>query len=129
MNGDGGQAALALVLALAIAAVAIVGLRTAEERIVQSARAQRAGEAAVEAAAQSVADSYAARPASARNLVLDPRVVETARIAAEDLARQNGDGGVEQLKLTCAELRIEARLILRGRIHRAGFSAPECSPS
>ena len=90
VNDDRGQAILAVVLALGIAATAIVGLRAAQERIVLGAHAQRAGEAAVEAAAQSVADAYAARPAAARELVVDPHVLETARVAAEELARENG---------------------------------------
>lgn len=129
MNDERGQAALAVVIALAIAATAVIGLRAAQERIVVATRAQRAGEAAVEAAAQSVADFYAARPAAARELVVDPRVLERARAAAEELARENGAGGVDQVQLTCNGKRIEARLVLGGFSHRAGFSAPECSPS
>ncbi len=128
MTEEGGQAALAVVLALAIAAAAVIGLRAAQERIVMGVRAQRAGEAAVEAAAQSVADLYAARRSAARELVLDSRVVETARVAAEELARENGYRGVEQVQLMCAGKRIEARLVLSGYAHHAGFSAAECSP-
>ena len=128
MNDDRAQAVLAVVLALGIAAAAIVGLRTAQERIVLGARTQRAGEAAVEAAAQSVADAYAARPSAAKELVLDPRVIEAARVAAEDLARENGGHGVEQVQLSCAGDRIEARLLLGGHSHHAGFRAAECSP-
>jgi len=127
LNDDRGQAILAVVLALGIAATAIVGLRAAEERIVLGARAQRAGEAAVEAAAQSVADAYAARPTAARELVVDPRVLETARAAAEELARENGVRDIEGLELSCNSDRIEARLVLTGYSHHAGFRAPECS--
>lgn len=128
MNGERGQAVLAVVLALGIAAAAIVGLRAAQERIVSGARTQRAGEAAVEAAAQSVADAYAARPDAAKELVRDARVIETARIAAEDLARENGGALVERVELSCDGDRIEARLVLSGYSHHAGFRAPECSP-
>jgi hypothetical protein len=128
VSDERGQAVVAVVLALAIAATAIVGLRSAQERIVQGARAQRAGEAAVEAAAQSVADIYGARPSTAKALVLDPLVLEAARVAAEELARENGRGGVEQVQLSCAGERIEARLVLDGYSHHAGFRAPECSP-
>jgi hypothetical protein len=106
----------------------VIGIRAAQDRIVMGARAQRAGEAAVEAAAQAVADLYAARPAAARELVADLRVIETARVAAEELARENGRQGVEEVQLRCAGRRIEARLVLSGYSHRAGFSAPECSP-
>jgi len=128
VRDEDGQVILAVVLALGIAATAIVGLRAAQERIVTGARAQRAGEAAVEAAAQAVVDVYAARPSAAKEIVLDPRVVEVARAAAEELARENGGRGVEQVQLSCVGDRIEARLVLRGRSHRAGFRAPECSP-
>jgi hypothetical protein len=127
VNDERGQAILAVVLGLGIAATAIVGLRAAQDRIVTAARAQRAGEAAVEAAAQAVVDLYAARPAAAKELVLDPRVVETARAAAEDLARENGGRGVEQVQLSCVGDRIETRLVLSGHSHHAGFRAPECS--
>lgn len=127
MTDERGQAILAVVLALGIAATAIVGLRAAQERIVVGARAQRAGEAAIEAAAQSVADVYAMRPAAAKELVLDPRVVEAARVAAEELAHENGGRGVEHVELSCVGDRIEARLLLDSYAHRAGFRAPECS--
>ena len=128
MSDERGQAILVLVLALGIAATAIVGLRAAQDGIVAGARAQRAGEAAIEAAAQSVADVYAARPAAAKELVRDPRVLETARVAAEELAQENGGRGVEQVRLSCVGDRIEARLVLSGYSHHAGFRAPECSP-
>ena len=128
MSDERGQAILILVLALGIAATAIVGLRAAQDGIVAGARAQRAGEAAVEAAAQSVADVYAARPTAAKELVRDPGVLETARVAAEELARENGGRGVEQVQLSCMGDRIEARLVLSGYSHHAGFRAPECSP-
>jgi len=127
VSDERGQAILAVVLALGIAAIAIVGLRSAQERIVAGARSQRAGEAAIEAAAQSVADVYAAHPTSAKELVLDPRVLESASAAAEELARENGGHGVERVELTCAGDRIEARLVLNGYSHHAGFRAPECS--
>jgi hypothetical protein len=128
VGDERGQAILAVVLALGIAAVAIVGLRDAQERIVLGAHAQRAGEAAVEAAAQAAADAYAARPSAAREIVLDSRVREAARTAAEELARENGGRGVERLELACVGDRIEVRLVLKGHSHHAGFRAPECSP-
>ena len=127
MSDDRGQAVLPVVVALAIASTAVIGLRAAQDRFVAGARAQRAGEAAVEAAAQAVADVYAARPTEARVLVVDPRVIEAARVAAEELARENGGRGVEQIQLMCSGKRIEARLVMGGYTHRAGFSAPECS--
>jgi hypothetical protein len=128
MSDERGQAMLAVVLALGIAAAAIVGLRAAQDRIVAAARAQRAGEAAVEAAAQSVADAYSIRPDAAKELVFDPRILEAARVAAEELAAENGGPGVERVQLACVRDRIEARLVLSGYSHHAGFRAPECSP-
>ena len=127
MSDERGQALVVAVLALAIAATAVIGLRVAQDRIVVTARAQRAGEAAVEAAAQAAADAYVARAGAARDIVADPRVLETARIAADELARSNGAAGVESIELLCSGTRIEARLVLSGHSHHAGFSAPECS--
>ncbi len=126
VSDDRGQALLVAVLALAIAATAVVGLRAAQDRIVVAARTQRAGEAAVEAAAQAVADLYGAHAVAPAELVVDPRTLEAARIAAEELARLNGASGVEQMQLVCARGRIEARLVLNAYSHHAGFSAPEC---
>jgi hypothetical protein len=114
-------------LVLAIAAAAVVGLRSAQDRIVAAARVQRAGEAAVEAAAHAVANAYVAEPSLVSDLVRDPRVVEAARIAAEELARENGAAGVERVVLTCSGRQVEVRLTLAGFSHHAGFEAPECS--
>ena len=128
VRDERGQAILVAVLALGIAAVAIVGLRSAQERLLVGARSQRAGEAAVEAAAQSVADAYAIHPAAAHDVVRDPHVLELARAAAEQLARENGEGGVDEVAVSCVGDRIEARLVLHGYAHHAGFRAPQCSP-
>ena len=128
MNDEGGQALVPVVLAFAIAAVAIVGLRAAQDRVVAGARAERTGEAAALAAAQSVADLYAVRPSAARELVVDARVIETARIAAEQLAHENGGRRVDDLRLMCAGARIVVLLTVNGHSHHAGFNAAECSP-
>ena len=128
VSDERGQAILAVVLALGIAATAIVGLRSAQDRVVAGARSQRAGEAAIEAAAQSVADAYAAHPDAARDVVLDPRVLESARVAGEQLARENGGSGIEGVELSCIGDRIEVRLVLNSYSHHAGFRAPECFP-
>jgi hypothetical protein len=127
LNDERGQAILAVVVALGIAAVAIVGLRAAQDRIVAAAHAERAGEAAVEAAAQSVADAYAAQPTTAKVLVLDPRVIDAARSAALELALENREAAIERVEVFCIGDRIEVRLALGGRAHHAGFRAPECS--
>ena len=139
VRDERGQALVIVVLVLGIAAVALVGLRAGQERIVTAARVQRAGEAAVEAAAASLADAYVADAAAARargsprstadvwRVVADPLVIEAARSAAADAARANLAGPSESLELTCGEGRIEARLTLHGSPHRAAFAAPECS--
>lgn len=128
MNDERGQALVPVVFALAIAAAAVVGLRAVQDRLFLGALAARTGEAAALAAAQSVADAYATRPAAARELVVDPSVIEAARVAADELARANGGQGIDELHLVCAGPRIEALLTLNGHSHHAGFSAPECSP-
>jgi hypothetical protein len=128
LGSERGQALVIVALTLAIAAAAVVGLRSAQDRIVAAARVQRAGEAAVEAAAHSVANAYAAQPSLVKDLVADPRTIEDARIAAEDLARENGAAGVESVVLTCSARYVEVRLMLAGYSHHAGFEAPECSP-
>jgi hypothetical protein len=127
LEGERGQGLVVIALALAIAAAAIVGLRAAQDRIVAEARMQRAGEAAVEAAAQAVANAYVSQRSLVDDLVGDPRVVEAARLAAEELARENGAAGVESLALECAGQLVEVRLTLGRRAHRAGFEAAECS--
>jgi predicted flap endonuclease-1-like 5' DNA nuclease len=140
MTEDDGQALVVAVLVLAIAAVSVVGLRTAGERYAADARIQRAGEAAVEAATAAVADAYVAHVVSGRaaaqgaetltsvhGLLADSRTLDAARAAADDLARANGFGPVESLDLSCVGGMVEAHLSLLGRPHRAGFVASECS--
>ena len=127
MSGERGQALLVVVVALAISAVAIVGLRYAQDRAVTSARVQRTGEAAVEAAAAYVADEYVRDRLGAKRLLTDPRVLAATRAAAQDLASRNGGGLVERLQLSCTAAGVEVSLVLSGFSHRAGFAAPECS--
>ena len=140
IRGDEGQALVATVFVLAIAAVSIVGLEAAQSRIFAGARSQRAGEAAAEAALASVADAYVAYLASLKAtgasprpspdivaLLAQQRVVADASNAANALARANGANGVGGLSLSCAGGRVEAWLSVDDRPHHAGFSAPECS--
>src|SRR5206468_3853718 len=54
------QALVVGAVVMAIAVVAVVGLRAAQDRMVEGVRAQRAGEAAAEAAAEALADAYVA---------------------------------------------------------------------
>jgi len=138
---DRGQTLVITALLMAIAVVAVVGLREAQSRLIANTVSHRAGEAAVEAAAASLADAYVAHLSSLRargsdgpratadvpGLISRPEVIESARIAADGLARENGAGRVESLSTTCGNGRVEVWLILQGFPHHAGFPAPECS--
>ena len=140
MNDDRGQALIISVLVLAIAAVAISGLRLAQERILAAAREYRAGEAAAEAATAVVADAYAAelfrvawstaspRPtADVAGAVTAPLTRENARVAASDISLKNGATSIDDLSVRCADGAAEVTVLLRGRSYRAGFGAPLCS--
>ena len=141
LSDDRGQTLLITAVLIGIAVVAVVGLREAQSRLIANATSHRAGEAAVEAAAASLADAYVAhlssheakgsgapRPtANVRALIAEPQVIESARIAADSLARENGAGGVESVSTSCSDGRVEARLTLDGFPPHAGFPAPECS--
>lgn len=140
MNDDRGQALIVSVVVLAIAAVAIGGLRLAQDRILAAAREHRAGEAAAEAATAVVADAYAAelrrvaessaspRPtADAAGAVTAPRTRENARVAASDMSLQNGAASIDDLFVRCADAAADVTVVLHGRSYRAGFGAPLCS--
>ncbi len=129
MRRDGGQALVVAVLLVAFAAVALAGLRGAQERILERARDQRAGEAAVEAAGAVVADALAAT-GEAVTVVNDPRVLARARTAADDLAAENGRSRTAGLRLVVVPAGIEVTLALGGQAHRAAVSLPgsRCCP-
>jgi len=134
VTDERGQTLIVVVFLLGIAAVVVVGLRAGQERFFVTARTHRAGEA-------SLADAYVAyleairsrsqeRPRPTPNvpaLMADPRTIETARVAADELARENGAGPIETINVACGSGRVEARLTLAGYSHHAGFTAPECS--
>ncbi len=142
MSGERGQALLIAAMLIGIGALAIVGLRVAQDRVLASAQAQDAGEAAVEAAAAAVADVYIARLAAIRAHAFDvprptadvagmlahPATRESARAAAAEAAARNGavfDGAVEA---RCVGTTIEIELHHAGRLHRAALTADACSP-
>jgi hypothetical protein len=127
---------------IGIGALAIIGLRVSQERVLASALARDAGEAAVEAAATVVADAYVAHLESLRARAFDvprptPDVVgvladgatrEAARAAAVEAAAASGavfDGTVE---VRCVGGTIEIELRHAGRLHRAALEADACSP-
>lgn len=136
MNDDRGQALVLAVLLIAIGAVAVSGLRIAQEQILAAARERRAGEAAVEAATAVIADAYTAalgRAAPARSpdvlgAITDPRAREAARAAATDLSVLNAGPEIGDVTVRCAAGLIDVSITIANRLYRAGFSGPACSP-
>ena len=142
MKGERGQALVIAAILIGIGALAIVGLRAVQDRMLANAAAQDAGEAAVEAAAAVVADAYVARVDSVRThafdvprptidivgMLGDPATRESARAAAADVAARNRgvfDGAIEA---RCVGATIEIELHHAGRLHRAAVQADACSP-
>jgi hypothetical protein len=142
VKSERGQALVIAAILIGIGALAIVGLRAVQDRLLANAISQDAGEAAVEAAAAVVADAYVARIDSLRahafdlprptadivGMLADPATRETARAAAAETASRDGgvfDGAVE---MRCAGATIEVEIHHAGRLHRAAVQADACSP-
>jgi len=141
VKDERGQALVLAVLILAIAATAISGLRVAQEQILAAAREHRAGEAAVEAATAVIADAYTAElrrfaSSSAAPLptpdvlraITQPSVRESARAAATEVSLLNGGPLIGDASVRCAAGLIDVSLTISGRLYRAGFTGPLCSP-
>lgn len=138
VRDEGGQALIIVVLVLGIAAVALTGLRAAQEQIVASARERRAGEAAVEAATAVFADAYAAEQRATApkapslsaliTALTAARVRDDARAVADSLSLLNGGQAVGEPSVTCADRNVTVALTVGGRRYRAGFAASLCSP-
>lgn len=148
MSGDGGQALVVAVLAVAIGAVTIVGLRGAQDRIFADARERRAGEAAVEAAGAEVADAFLVFARAFRDdgpeshptsggtpgaadvaaFVRDPIVAQRARAAATALAAANGAPPVDDVEIGVSDRAIEIALRLDAHRHRAAIDLSCCLP-
>jgi hypothetical protein len=142
VKSERGQALVIAAILIGIGALAIVGLRAVQDRMLANAISQDAGEAAVEAAAAVVADAYVARIDSLRahafdvprptanivGMLVEPATRETARAAAAEAAARDGgdfDGTVE---MRCVGATIEIELHHAGRLHRAAVQADACSP-
>lgn len=142
MRDERGQALVIAAILIGIGALAIVGLREVQERVLANALAQDAGEATVEAAAAAVADAYVAHLDSLRAhafdvprptadviaVLADPATREAARVAAAEAAAASGavfEGAVEA---RCAGSTIVIELRHAGRLHRAALQADACSP-
>jgi hypothetical protein len=142
MNDERGQALVLAVLALALAAVTIVGLREAQDRILADVRDRRAGEAAVEAAGAALADAEIDLIASFRDelgaarriptlaeleaFVADPLVVERSRAAAAELSAANGGGPVRDLEITAGARTLDLVLSVGGHRQRAAIVTACC---
>jgi hypothetical protein len=142
MTDERGQALVIAAVLIGIGALAIIGLRIVQDRVLTNALAQDVGEAAVEAAAAVAGDAYVAHLASLRahafdsprptldvaGVLADPAMREAARAAAAEAAASNAavfDGAVEA---RCAGSTIEIELQYAGRLHRAAIQADACSP-
>ena len=115
-------------LFIGIAALAIVGLRSAQDRFFDAERVRRAGEAAVEAAVAVFADAYAANVgAEALAAMSDGSTRERARAAADALSRANGGANVDDVPtVSCGPRGAEVTVMIAGHLYRAGFDA-SCS--
>lgn len=144
MTDDRGQALVLAVLALAIAAVTIVGLRAAQDRILADAVERRAGEAAIEAAGAVVADAHLALISSLRDelgrarraptrgdleaLAADPLVRDRALAAADALAAANGGPAARDLSITVGPRSFELTLGVGAHRQRAAVETRCCRP-
>jgi len=143
VSGDRGQALVLAVLALAMAAVTIVGLRAAQDRILGDAHERRAGEAAVEAAGATVADALIDLASSLKDrgnvrasptrvdletLIADPLIVERSRRSADDLSAANGGGPVRDLAISVGARTIDISLSAGAHRQRASIETACCRP-
>ena len=142
--GERGQALVLAVLGLALAAITIVGLREAQDRILSDARDRRAGEAAVEAAGAALADAQLDFIASLRDelgsarrlptraeldaFVRDPLIVERSRAAAAQLSAANGGGPIRGLEITAGSRTIDLAISVGGHQQRASIVTACCRP-
>lgn len=142
LNGDRGQALVLAVIALAVAAVTIVGLRAGQDRILSDVRDRRAGEAAVEAAGAAVADAQLELISSLRDelgghrtsltrseldaFVADPLLAERAGAAAVTFAEANGGSAVRDLAVSVGDRTIEIALTTGAHRHRVAIEASCC---
>ena len=132
MSVDRGQTLVLVAVLLAVAAVALVGLRAVSDRILDIARDDRAGEAAVAAAGSAVADLRLLRArelgheldrAETAAFVAEPTVDNAARDAAIRLAREHGRADPAGVEVLSFGYEIEVHLTLAGRAHTALLEA------
>jgi len=142
VSDERGQALVLAVLALALAALTIVGLREAQDRILSDVRDRRAGEAAVEAAGAALADAQLDFIAALRDelgsarifpslaevdaFVTDPLVVERSRAAAAELSAANGGGAVRGLEITAGARTLDLTLSVGTHLQRVAIATTCC---
>lgn len=133
VKDDRGQALLFAVLLLGLAAVAIVGLRGVADRMLERVLDDRAGEAAVAAAAAGVADLARERERAAGHeltaaetaaFAADDAVASVARGAASRLARLHGRADPSDVRILSFGSEIEVHLTLAGQRHIALLAPP-----
>jgi len=126
-RGEEGQALVVSVLFIAVGAIAIVGLRDIQDRLLDAERGRRAGEAAVEAAVAVFADAFAAH-AAADPLQAMTKATSDAHAAADELSHANSGPAIDDAPVVrCGAGGVEVTLSLGGHVYRAGF-AGTCSP-
>ncbi len=127
-----GQSLVFAALLLGVAAIALVGLRNASDAILDSARDERAGEAAAAAAGAAVADLELARSrvlgheldrAETAAFAADPAVTTAARDAAFRLARLHGRADPTDVRVLAFGFEVEVHVTLAGRTHVALLEA------
>jgi hypothetical protein len=132
VSGDRGQALVLTAALLGVAAVAIVGVRGASERLLDGVRDQRAGEAAAAAAGTAVADLLIARAAALGSepdrddvalFVTEPAVQESARAVADGIARVHGRSEPTEVRVLAIGLEVEVHVTLARRMHVALLTA------
>jgi len=133
MTGDRGQSLVVAALLLGVAAVAVVAVHSAQDRLVSGLRDQRMGEAAVAAAGAAVADLHLARvlslgrgldPSETERFVAEEAVVIAARAAALSMIRAHGASTPADLAVVSFGTEIEVHLTFGGRRHVALIGPP-----
>jgi hypothetical protein len=133
VRGDGGQSLVVAALLLGVAAVAVMTVQGAQDRLVSGLRDQRAGEAAVAAAGAALADLQLARvralgrgldPAETARFVADDDVVAAVRAAATAMTGAHGTSAPSDIAILSFGVEIEVHVTVAGRRHIALIEPP-----
>lgn len=133
MRGEAGQSLVVAALLLGVAAVAVIMVQGAQDRLVSGLRDQRAGEAAVAAAGAAVADLHLARvralgrgldPAETARFVAEEDVVAAVRAAATAMTDAHRTSAPSEIAILSFGVEIEVHLTIAGRRHIALIEPP-----